>query len=105
MQNIPIDGGFARIVFDLFLCGIRFAEADVVGYGIRKEEDVLGGIADIPAQIVQIVLAQVFAIHFNGAGGNLIHALQQFGQRTLSGARLPHYGHLLPGLQLKADVL
>ena len=65
------------------------APAIVVAHVVLKDH------ADLAAQVVEVVLAQVDAVEQDAAAGRVVEPRQQFHERGLSGAVLADQGHVL----------
>ena len=66
------------------------AEADVFANRARKQERILQNHGEVPAQLGQIVLAQVDSIQQNAARGDFVEAHHQAGQRGFARAGMAH---------------
>ena len=91
--------------FDLLAGGIRLAEGDILGNRTRKEKDILLDDGNVAAQILQVPIAHVYAIHQHLPRTDVVGAVDQPDEGGLAGAGLTHNRHRLTGLYLEADLL
>jgi len=84
-------------------CG-RHAERDVLAHGTREEEGVLLDGRNLRAQRLQAPVAHIHPIHQHPATVRVEDAVDEPGQRRLTGAGLPDDGDGLAGPRDKADI-
>jgi hypothetical protein len=76
----------ARRALDLFHRGVRMAERDVGRDGVREQKTFLIDNADLPAERVQVQLAQILSVRENAAGARIVKTRNQTEQRTFARA-------------------
>ncbi|MNN86324.1 hypothetical protein D3C81_2037300 [compost metagenome] len=65
---------------NLFFRKLRVAIGDVSVDGVREEENVLGGHADVAAQLVKLQLADINPVNQHTSAGYIIKAWNQINQ-------------------------
>ena len=99
-----MDTGQARGLFDLRRAGRGLAIGDVVIDGIVEQHGVLGNDANGLAQAVLADLADILAVNFDRAAGDVVKAEQQAREGRFTGPRRPDDGHRAAGRHLEGDV-
>src|SRR6476661_1643310 len=79
-------------------------ERDIVADGAGEQKYVLQHHANLAAQLAQVVLAQVAAIHADAALLNVVEAAQQVDDAGFAGPGGAHEGYSLAGLHVEADI-
>jgi hypothetical protein len=87
-------------VVDLFV-----AEANVFADGAGEEERILQDDGEVAAQFSEIVFAQIDTVQENAAGGDLVEAHHEAGERGFARAGVTDDGNCLAGLDGEGDVL
>src|SRR5579875_2652825 len=88
---------------DLFLAGIGTAVGDVIEDGVVEQEGVLGDDADVLAEAREADVAHVPAVNAQGAGGDVIEARHEVGERGLPCPAGPDHGDDFTGLDFEVD--
>jgi len=95
-RDVAVNSGAFCKKFRLLACEAGFTESNVALHRVGKQEHVLRHVSNAPAQLVQVVFAQVFAVQQDTSLGDIVHAQQEVGNGCFAGAGTPHNGHLLP---------
>ena len=77
-----------------------FAKGDVIGNRTREEENILFDDGDLLPQGCQISVADFHTVHFDGAAGCVVDAVDKFDEAGLARAGLPDNGNGLSRLGL-----
>ena len=96
-------GAFGRLA-DLGVARPGASEADVLGDRGREQKRVLGDDADVAAQVGQAHVAHVVAVDQHAAGGGVVEARHQVGERRLAAAGVAHQRDRAAGRHLEIDV-
>ena len=84
---------------------VREAEGDVVAHGGREEERVLRDDADLAPQRAPADAANVDAVDEDAAGGRVVEARHEGGERRLAGARMADQRDRATGREVELDLL
>ena len=101
MVGIGHDGG----ALDLLEATVRPAVGDIALYGIREQEHVLHGHADVVPQIVQVHFPNICSAYQHLAGAGVVEPAEQVHQGGLAGAGGADDAHGLAGRHPKVDIL
>ena len=105
----PHDKGMGRChlrrLNDLFIGGIQSSVADILHDRPRKQMGVLKNHGNVAAQLVPPDMADINAVDGDGPALDIVEAVDEVRDRSLSGSRGTHEGDLLSRLRVEADIL
>ena len=105
----PHDKGMGRChlrrLNDLLIGSIQSSVADILHDRPRKQMGVLKHHGDMAAQLVPLNMADINAVDGDGPALDIVKAVDEVRDRSLSGSRGAHEGDLLSRLRVEADIL